>query len=149
MTRTYEEEAVKHRRLRRANDRFQAANFDSLDYYDTFGEAPERRRLMSCGVSRHLCPHNEPARCNCECKRAYMRCYTSKTGSQCSNIRRTPVRVCNGQRCIWDWKGYKPPGGTHMVRNIEGCKNAEVACKRKCSSVKATNYPPRYNFFRI
>ena len=136
---------MKYRSLRRSDmdsleDLGSESSFDALDNYDAFGEATERRRLMACGTPSYLCPRNEPARCNCECGRAYKRCFTATTGSRCSNIRRTPVRVCNGARCIWDWKGYIPPGGSHMVRNIERCKNQQVACTRKCRSVKATNY---------
>ena len=125
-----EEEAVEHRRLRRSDAR-RLASFD-----DRF-QVMEHRRLMSClglGHTRPLCIGFGPAACNCKCRRAYKTCFMAKTGHDCSNIRRTPVRVCNGERCIWDWKGYTPPKGRPMIRKIEGCKSAEVACKSRCTS---------------
>ena len=130
----YGGEPEKYRMLRRFNARRLVAI-----------QARERRRLMACGTSMTICPMNEPARCNCKCSREYKFCYTRTTGHRCTNVRRTPKRVCNGSRCILDWGGYTPPGGASMVSGLERCKNRETACKSKCRYVKATNYPrPSY-----
>ena len=116
------------------------------------GEVMERRRLMNCmglGSTRYRCRLlSERETCNCECGRDYRRCFKIETGSKCSYIKRTPERVCNGERCIWDWKGYSIKD-ENMMRDIEGCKNAEVACKRTCSSLPATHTRRPRSSFRI
>ena len=101
-----------------------------------FEEVMERRRLMGCGYARLNCPHRD---CKCECKQEYLRCFSRRMGSQCTNVRRIPLRVCNGQRCIWDWKGYTPPMG--LARDVEYCLNEEIRCENRCTSTTAPHRP--------
>jgi hypothetical protein len=103
-----------------------------------FEEAMERRRLASCGglgAVRYSCPSEHTiVGCDCECRRDFKSCFTTRTGSQCTNIRRRPDKlVCNGLtplRCIWDWRGYTPARG--KAKDVEYCLNQRERCKRRC-----------------
>ena len=109
-----------------------------------FEEAVERRRLPSCYPSSfYVCPrYDSEKECKCKCKKQYQRCYSSATGRDCTTAG-SPKRVCNGQRCIWDWGGWTPRGGNNLMDRIENCGNKQLKCEKRCprSSSKKKHGP--------
>ena len=97
-----------------------------------FEEAVERRRLPSCYHSFYVCPrYDSEKECKCKCKKQYQRCYSRATGRDCTTAG-SPKRVCNGQRCIWDWGGWTPRGGNNLMDAIENCGNKKEICEKRC-----------------